>query len=115
MNVHNGRQNEVNCSIKIPCLERSSAKAVGARAVVSGCSGQAWEEHTHTLEDLIASFQSICLFAIAVIVPNIYLVSMTEVPLDKVRAAGLVIGSNELSVFSDRRASPWPFTCWKES
>lgn len=33
---------------------------------------------------------------------------MTEAPLDKVRAAGLVIGSHEEGVFSDGRASPWP-------
>lgn len=63
---------------------------------------------THTLEHLIAPFQSIHLFTMAVIVPNIYLVNMTEVPLDKVRAAGLVIRSHGKSVFRDGRASPWP-------
>lgn len=47
MNVHKRRQNEVNCSLNIPCLMRNPARAVGARAVVSRLpSGQDWEEHT---------------------------------------------------------------------
>lgn len=44
-----------------------------------------------------------------------HLVSMTEVPLDKVRAARLVISSHKCSVFSDERASPWPLHLLTES
>lgn len=95
MDVHNRRQNEVNCSLKIPCLRQNPAKAVGGEGCCEQAAIRTSLEGAHILEDLIAPFQSIHLFTIAVIVPNIYLVSMTEVPLDKVRAAGLVIRSHE--------------------
>lgn len=44
-----------------------------------------------------------------------HLVSMTEVPLDKVRAAKLVISSHKSSVFSVERTRPWPLHPLKES
>lgn len=83
-------------------------------ALWTGCSRDKppWE-HTPLWIWLLCC-QSIYLAATCGDCSKYHLVNMTEVPLDKVKAAKLVISWRGCSVFSVERSSPWPLHLRKE-
>ena len=106
--------------VPLPWQKRGGAQRVSDEillvcpALWTGCSQDKppWE-HTPLWIWLLCC-QSIHLAATCGDCSKYHLVNMTEAPLDKVKAAKLVISSHWCSVFGIKRSSPWPLHLQKE-